>query len=103
MSGHLTSGSSSGRGMCSIPEQDPDNPMIRSAIRKTVASSGLPMLTGPPRPLAATARMPRTVSFTWHSDRVWLPSPATVSGRPSSAWQANVGTTRPSPGRMPGP
>ncbi len=86
-----------------MPEQDPASVMIRSAICKTLASSGLPMLTGPAMSLPATARIPRTVSSTWHSDLVWLPSPATVSGSPSSAWQAKVGTTRPSPGRMPGP
>ena len=103
MSGQRLTGSSSGSGMCTIGDCDPASAMIRSAISSTVASSGCPMFTGPGRSLAATARMPRTVSSTWHSDRVWWPSPATVSGSPRRAWQANVGTIRPSPGRIPGP
>jgi hypothetical protein len=84
-------------------ERDPASAMILAAISPTVVSSGFPMLTGPARSLAASSSSPRTVSSAWHSDRVCVPSPVTVTGSPRSAWQANVGTIRPSSGRMPGP
>ena len=53
-------GSSAGRGTCSIAEREPARTMIRSAICSTVASSSLPMFTGPASPDAANARMPAT-------------------------------------------
>jgi hypothetical protein len=77
--------------------------MIRAAIWRTVASSGLPTFTVPRKSLAASSSSPRTVSSAWHSDRVCDPFPATVTGSPRSAWQMNVGTIRPVSGRIPGP
>jgi hypothetical protein len=77
--------------------------MIRAAICRTLASSGLPMLTVPRKSLPASSSSPRTVSSAWHRDRVCDPSPVTVTGSPRSAWQMNVGTIRPSSGRIPEP
>jgi hypothetical protein len=47
--------------------------------------------------------IPVTVSSTKHSDLVWLPSPATVSGRPASAWDMKAGIALPSLMRIRGP
>ncbi len=46
---------------------------------------------------------PSTRSSTYWIERVWLPSPATVSGSPASACVTKVGTARPSSGRIRGP
>ena len=47
--------------------------------------------------------MPSTSSSTYTTDRVWLPSPATVIGLFDRACVANAGIARPSFGRIRGP
>ncbi len=74
-----------------------------SAISSSVISYGLPMLTGWCSPDSASSTRPRTRSSTKQNERVWEPSPNTVTGRSVSAWLMNAGIARPSLGRIRGP
>jgi hypothetical protein len=96
MSGQRTAGSSVGRSMKPMADADPVSEMTVRASSSMVISVGLPRFTGPRRSEAAMARMPRTVSSTYASERVCRPSPVTVSGSPASACRTKVGTARPS-------
>lgn len=64
MSGRRTAGSSVGRGTNVIGDEDPARSRMVSASSSIDISAGLPMLTGPGKPLAASARTPSTVSST---------------------------------------
>ena len=50
-----------------------------------------------------SAMSPAASSSTKQKERVWVPSPYTVSGRPSIACTRKFDTTRPSSGFMRGP
>ena len=75
MSGWRCDGSSWARSMNSTGESDPVSSRTRFASSKMVISCGLPMLTGPERSENSSRSAPSTRSSTWHTDRVWLPSP----------------------------
>ena len=103
MSGWRTCGSSTGSASKTISERAPVSSTISLAISSSVISFGLPMLTGSWTSDSASATSPRTRSSTKQKQRVCEPSPNTVSGLSASAWSRNVGTARPSLGRIRGP
>ena len=103
MSGWRTLGSSIGSASKTISERDSVTSTIASAISSRVISEGLPMFTGSCTPDSWRATRPRTRSSTKQNERVWEPSPNTVTGRSASAWPMKAGMARPSLARMRGP
>src|SRR5881628_2024341 len=96
MSGWRTLGSSTGSGRNTISLWDDVRRMIHLARSRSVISWGLPMFTGSWTALFISRQRPSMRSSMYWNERVWEPSPKTVSGLPVRAWDMNAGIARPS-------